>query len=332
MVATGLDAALSRAGMSTTDPAIAPSIDFARAGHERDGVEVLEVARGEILSKRLNAEVLICLSRTDLVLVVLPKRTGLFSRRTSEPANVPIPLAELSDLIESDEEFQGPSIYFFGTGDINPDFALRFASGAERDRMFGPIFDAQGGRFARWGVDLDVQNYVEDFERFYAEFATADRDEISGYAEAKYGEFYADSALGLAVEWRRCELVDAANPDQHMRVMRAAYPRPWSEAHPNARRVIVTLASQLFDADLLDGPYDESTFEFGEPLADIDVGPRRCQALITLASFAHAQSHPRAGEWVTAARAAMRTIPRDAIGPTAMTFWTESGLAAPGLT
>lgn len=104
---------------------------------------------------------------------------------------------------------------------------------------------------------------------------------------------------------------------------RLAFPFPWVDAAPGAKQVLVRLGGQLYDDGLLGPPYDERTFNPGEPITSADAGPARLIALMRLSGYASAVGHPRAPEWTLAARKGFPTVPPTAIPPKLRAQWPQ---------
>jgi hypothetical protein len=305
-----LSAALERAGLAPISSETQQLIEFgvgrAQAGEE----EVLEIAQAVWMTETHQGESLTILTREMLCVVLVPAATGML-RRKSSPASVEIPLTTVRDLIDDDKEFGGPVIFFFGAQDT-PDFLLTFRQRAERDRFYSCVFAAHRGEFSRWGLQLDPNNYIVDFDRFYAEIVGSGIEEpmeLISWVDQQYGDFRIDSALGLACEWRKRQLHDIKDPTgTSLRAALVGSPHPWSDV-PESRQIIVRLGEQLFDAGELEPPYDERSYETGEPMHALDAGPTRLLALMTLAGYGHELRDPRAQKFIDAASPHLGAIP-----------------------
>lgn len=315
------DAVLGRAGLRPPSPQVLGQLDAACAGVDGYTDAVLDVSLVRPPDGAPGGEALLVLMREAVALVTVRKR-GMF--KASEPKAITIPLAAFRGVVE-DDEVDGHAVVLVGR---EPDDSLGFVWGSapERHRMFRALMAAHDGRYEQWGLRLDPVNYVEDFDRYYAIIATEGPGQSDGWHEwfqERFGEFDIRNALGFAMEWRRCEIADSAGRKPPRRVMRIGSPQPWIDAAPGAQQVLVWLGSQLYDAGLLAPPYDERTFDTGEPVTDTDAGPARLVALITLAAYATAIGHPRAPEWTTAARAGIPTVPQTVFSPNVRALWSR---------
>jgi hypothetical protein len=290
--------------MPTPSSGVLDQLDAACRAAECNADDVLELSRAMFATETSSADVLVVLMRELLVHVAMHRR-GFF--KPAAPVATVHHLADYRDLGELDDaDLPGPAVMFLAP-DEGRHFMLIWHDRRERDRMFAAIFDAHRRRYARWGLRLNPANYVADYDRYYTEIRAngpTEQAALDDWVQREYGEFDLTNALGFAVEWRRCELGDDGGTEPSDRVMRISFPVPWDV--PEARPIIVRLGEQLYDEGLLAPPYDERTFETGEPLNPLDAGPARLIALITLAAYATALGHPRAGEWSEEAR---RTIP-----------------------
>jgi hypothetical protein len=258
--------------------------------------------------------------RKAIVMVTMRKR-GIF--KPLEPRPVTVPLADFKNVAEDHDRNQ-PAVILLAP---DPDQSLMFVweSASECHRMFRAIIAAHDGRYEQWGVQLDPEDYVEDFDRYYAQIVAEGPEQNDGWHEwfqQQFGEFDIRNALGFAMEWRHCEIMDAAGREPSSRVMRIGHPVPWIDAAPGARRVLVWLGGRLYDDGLLGTPYDERTYDTGEPLTGSDTGPARLIALITLAAHASAIGHPRAPEWIEAARAGIPAVPQTVFFPSLRELWS----------
>lgn len=316
-----LDLALERAGLQSPSSEMVDQLDAAGAP---DADDVLEVSRATWATETNGAEVLVVLNRESLVLVEMQKR-GFF--RPATPVAVTLRLGDYRDLGELDDaDLPGPAVMFLAP-DERDHFMLIWQDRRERDRMFAAMFDAHRGRYARWGLQLDPESYAADFDRYLEEIRANGPDDtglLHDWLQQEYGDFDLTNALGLAVEWRRCELDDESGREPSARVMRISSPAPWNK-HPEARRVIVRLGEGLYDKSLLGAPYDERSFGTGEPLHSLDAGPARLIALMTLAAYATAIDHPRAAEWAEAARTGIPAVPPSVFSDDVRAMWSQIG-------
>ena len=184
-------------------------------------------------------DVLVVLLRKTVVLVPMQKK-GFFGASQRNPRSVA--LADYSDVAEDDDIF-GHSV-LFPARDEDDHFLLSWQDPAECRRMFMAIFDAHRGRYSRWGVQLDPDNYGADFDRYYAQLIAECPDagggmDVFNWAEQEFGEFDVSNALGLAVDWRACELDDAAGREPSRRIGRLGFPEPWISNGAAAERVFL---------------------------------------------------------------------------------------------
>jgi hypothetical protein len=307
-----ISAALDRAGLLPPSPRVTVQLQAAWAAAGSSDETLLEISRAQWGNETHGPEeVLVVLLRKAVVLVSMQKR-GLFG--TPQPKSRPIALSDYRDLAE-DDEFFGHSVFFLAP-DEDDHFLLSWTDAEERHRMFVAIFNAHRGRYGRWGVQLDASEYGADFDRFYAQLvaeepATSSGMDVFNWAEQKFGEFEISNALGLAVDWRECELADATGREPSRRVARLSFPEPWIGNGIEAERVFLRLGEQLFDSDLLGAPYDERTFDTGEPITGNDAGPSRLIALMRVALMAKRFGHPRARSWIEMAREGITSVPPD---------------------
>ena len=324
MTGPGLRAALERADTAIGSAQARELIDLGLARIHAGAEDVLEVTGAFWQTETHGGDGVAILTREALCVVLAPIATGLLRRR-SAPACVAIPLTHVRDLIDDDAEFGGAVVFFAGS-DGHADFILRFERTAERDRFYRCVLAAHRGDFSRWGLQLDPANYVADFDRFYAELlATGIEDAIDllTWAEQRYGDFRIDSALGLAREWRGRELNDQKRPDGvSMRAALIGMPTIWGEV-PEARRVLLRLGEQLFDAGLLRPPYDERSWGSDEPLRAMDVGPARLLAVMTLAGYASELRDPRAQEFASAALPHLSAVPAGVFPEALRRLWSD---------
>jgi len=318
-------AALERAGLAPAASDISELIDFGLGRIEGNDDDVLEITQAVWQTETHGGESVTILTREMLCVVLVPVTTGMLRRTKSAPACVQIPFTAISDLIDDDAEMGGAVVFFVGAGE-NPDFLLRFERSAERDRFYPCVFAVHRGDFSRWGMQLDPADYAADFERFHAELVATgieDGARLDEWVEEKYGDYRIDNALGLALDWRRCELDDLARPDDgSRRVGRIGFPHPWGEV-PESHPVFVRLGEQLFDAGMLAPPYDERSFQNGEPLGSHDAGPRRLLALMTLAAYAQALRDPRAQELIDAVFPHLAEVPAAVFPQALRELWAE---------
>lgn len=317
-----LKAVLERAGMPAPSRQVLVQLDAACAGVEGHTNAVLDISHAEWATETDDEDVLVVLMRKIIILVAMHKR-GLF--KEPEPSPRTLVLAEYQDVAE-DDEFAGPTVWFLA-GEEDKQFLLKWEDADERDRMFRAIFAAHAGRYEQWGLQLDPANYVVDFDRYYAEIVAdgpSDPAALYDWTQQRYGEFDLTNALGLAEDWRRCVLDDEEGREPSSRVARIAIPSPWIEAGPQVRRVFVRLGEQLFDEGHLNPPYDERTFDTGEPIRPSDAGPARLIALMTLAVHAKALGHPRAATWIEAATTGMAVVPEAALPEELRAQWSRT--------
>jgi hypothetical protein len=316
-----VNAVLERAGMQPPPPEVLGQLHAACAGVEGYTDAVLDISLVRAADDLPGGEVLFVLMREKVVLVTMRKR-GMF--KSAEPKAITIPLATFKNFWQ-DDKLAEHGMVLLGR---DPDNSLVFAwrSADERYRMFRALMAAHSGRYEQWGIQFDPASYVEDFDRYYAIIALEGPRQDDGWHEwflERFGEFDTTSALGFAQEWRRCEIADAAGRQPSRRVMRLGSPVPWIDAAPDVPQVLVWLGSQLYDAGLLAPPYDERTFDTGEPIGNVDAGPARLVALMTLAAHASAIGHPRALEWTQAARAGIPAVPPTVFSPNLSTLWSQ---------
>ncbi|HTU79667.1 MAG TPA: hypothetical protein VMF09_12990 [Solirubrobacteraceae bacterium] len=309
--------------MPAPSPEVLAQLDVACRGVEGHADAVLEISRATWATETRSADVLVVLTRKSLVLVGMQKQ-GLFKPAT--PAAMTLRLADYNDLGEIEvEELAGPTVMFLAPEESRH-FMLSWPDPDERHRMFMAMFDAHRGNYARWGLQLDPANYVADFDRYYAQLVgegPSQSSDVYDWVKARFGEFYLSNALGLAMDWRMCELDDAARDASSRRVGRIALPLPWADEGPEAQRVIVRLGEQLFDAGLLGPPYDERTYKTDEPLTNGDTGPQRLLALMTLAGHAKILGNPRADEWISAARIGIPAVPPSIFSEAMRSLWSS---------
>jgi hypothetical protein len=313
---------LARATSLRWDERTLAQLKEALAASGGGAADVLELSRARWGNEEAGAnEALVVLTRETLVLVWAEKR-GLFGgARTVVSAK---PLSEYKEVGE-DDDFLPHSVFIFGY-DEDDTFLLNWADPDERHRMFKAIFSAQRGRFEQWGLQLDPAEYAADFDRYYGQMVAegpADASSLHGWIEQRHGEFDLSNALGLASAWRYAELQDAAGADPSNRIGQIGVSNLWSDVSPEARGVVVRLGEKLADEGLLDPPYDEVSFETGEGLSRVDAGPARLIALMTLAGLARAHGHPRADEWIGAARRGIPSVPPRVFPPSLRDLWAD---------
>lgn len=317
-----ITATLERAGMLPAPAEVLTQLRAAIGVVGGDADAILELSRASWGNETEGPEdVLVVLMRKAVVLVAMRKR-GLL--KPPEPSPMTRIFADYRDVAE-DDEFAGSSIFFL-SGEEDKEFLLMWPNAGERDRMFRAIFSAHAGRYAQWGLQLDPSNYEADFDRYYAQIVAegpADTSALLEWVEQRFGEFDISNALGFARDWRICELSDLEDREPSARVGRLAFPMPWIEVGESARSLFVRLGERLFDDGLLGPPYDECTFETGEPLSRNDAGPARLLGLMTLAGNAKALLHPRASEWIDAARAEIPAVPPTVFSESMRTLWSD---------
>lgn len=314
-------AALQRAGMSSPSADVIERLTLACQQLEGGADAVLEISQANWANEDQGTDVLVVQTRDGLLLVGKGRR-GRF--KPTETFGIRAPFDYCHDLAE-DDEIADASVFFLAKDGHKP-FLLSWTDEEERHRMFMAMFEAHRGIYSRWGLQLDPANYVADFDRYYAEIRAKGPTKTDGWhewLEQEYGEFDIANALGFAAEWRRCELEDEVGSETSSRVMRISFPQPWIDAGPEARRVIVRLGEQLYDEGLLGSPYDERTFDTGEPLSHRDEGPKRLIALMTMAGYANALRDPRAAEWIEAARKGIPAVPPTVFLDGLRELWSE---------
>lgn len=321
---SNVNAVLDRAGLlPAPPPRVLDQLHAACAGVDGYTDAVLDISLPRAPDDLPGGEALLVLMRKAVVVVTMRKR-GLF--KAAEPHPINLPLAQFENVAEDDELAQYALVLLARDRDQSLVFA--WESARERNRMFRAIIAAHDGRYEQWGLQLDPANYVQDFDRYYAQIVAEGPAGDDGWHEwfrQQFGEFDIRNALGFAMEWRYCEIQDAAGRAPSSRVMRIGYPVPWIDAAPGARHVLVRLGGQLSDDGLLGPPYDERSFDTGEPITASDAGPARLVALITLAAHASAIGHPRAPEWIEAARAGIPAVPQAVFSPNLRELWSGIG-------
>jgi hypothetical protein len=294
-----------------------------------DPTAILEVTGARWQTEARQADVIAALTREGLVLVEA-RREGLL--RTAGWSARLVRFAEIKDLIETDDaEWGGPSVFFLGVTE-DKHMVLTWAASAERDRMNPLLFQAHQGRFRAWGLQLDPDDYAEDFDRYYTELCRDGPDrpiDLYGWVEARHGEYDLANALGYALEWRRCVLDDLSGRQPSSRVSRIGFPYPWLDAGPSARRLILDQGKELYAEGLLSGPYDERSFGDDEPLVGVDAGPARLIALMTCAALARELNDAQAAELADAARAGIPVVPASVLSPDLRERWSVIGPALP---
>jgi hypothetical protein len=321
-----ISAVFERAGMLPPSSQTVAQLQAAWTAAGGSDGGLLEISRAQWGNETQGPEdVLVVLLRKTVVLVPMQKK-GFFGASQRNPRSVA--LADYSDVAEDDEIF-GHSVFFLAP-DEDDHFLLSWQDPAERRRMFMAIFDAHRGRYSRWGVQLDPDNYGADFDRYYAQLIAECPDagggmDVFNWAEQEFGEFDVSNALGLAVDWRACELDDAAGREPSRRVGRLGFPEPWISNGAAAERVFLRLGEQLFDAGLLDPPFDERTFDTGEPTTANDAGPARLIALMHLATLAKRFGHPRVQTWIDSAKEGIPSVPPELFSKDLRERWTAIG-------
>jgi hypothetical protein len=312
--------ALDRAGMAVASADVLERLTFACREIEGGADAILEISQADWATEEQGTDVLVVQSRGGLLLVGKGKR-GRF--KPMETFGIRAPFDYYQDVAE-DDEMAGASVFFLPKTEHKP-FLLSWSSSAERDRMFQSIFQAHAGRYEKWGLQLDPANYVADFDRYHAQLVAegpSESGDVYGWVTARFGEFYISNALGLAMDWRGCEIDDATRVGSSRRVARIAFPLPWVEEGAQAQRVIVRLGEQIADEGLLGPPYDERTYDTGEPLTHGDAGPQRLLALMTLAGYAKSLGSPRADAWITAARTGIPVVPPSIFSENMRSLWS----------
>jgi hypothetical protein len=321
-----ISATLERAGMLPPSSRAVAQLEAAWATAGGGDESLLEISRAQWGNETEGPEdVLVVLLRKTVVLVSMQKKGFLGA---PQPSPRPLALADYQDVGEDDEIF-GHSVVFLAP-DEDDHFLLSWRDAAERQRMFMAIFDAHRGRFGRWGVQLDPDSYGSDFERFHAQLVAEGPNagsamDVFNWAEQRFGEFDISNALGLAADWRGCELDDAAGREPSRRISRLGVPEPWISSGVEAQRVFLRLGEQLFDAGLLNAPYDERTFDTGEPITASDAGPARLIALMNLAMLAKRFGHPRAQTWIDNAKEGIPLVPPETFSKDLRERWSEVG-------
>jgi hypothetical protein len=322
MIGSRTTAALERAELAPPSAETGDLIQFGLVRIQGSDEDVLEVTEAFWQTESHGGEGVAILTREMLCLVLAPVAAGILRLSKTEPICVAIPFTEISDLVEDDKEMGGAVIFFFA----EENFILRFERTAERDRFCSCIFAAHRGEFSRWGMQLDRGNFPEDFTRFHAELVAAeitDPMEIRRWIESRYGDFAIDSALGLAESWRSSELQDASDPTEaSSRIRKICFPWPWVDV-PESHRTILDLGEQLFDAGMLDPPYDERSLANDDPLSSHDIGPRRLLALMIIAFYARKLRDPRAEEFIEAAKTHLGTVPPSVFSPKIHELWGD---------
>lgn len=320
-----VQAALKRASLYPPTPDVAELVRSACDHSEIDADEILEITRGGWGNEEQSADDVLIVQTRQAVFVILKVK-----RRLLQPGGIGrirFRYEWYHDLGEEDE-LAGAGVMFLGK-EGHKHFLLTFPTTHERDRMFRCLFEAHRGLFSRWSeLQLDPTNYMADFDHFYAQLLSEgpqQSSEVTQWVTERFGEFDLTNALGLAMSWRDAELRDKEQPDRSsLRVgMMAGGDIAWrAERHPEARRVYVRLAEQLYDEGVIGPPFDERS-STDEPLGPHDAGPKRLQVLMTLAAFAHVGHDPRAGEWIAAAQAGIVTVPPSVFTEKAREMWAE---------
>jgi hypothetical protein len=318
-------AALERGGLLPASPELLEQLTSACEHPEVAPDDILEISRAIWATDEQSADdVLVVQTRVGVFMIVKVKR------RLLQPGGM-VRVRCLYDWyqdVAEDDEMAGASVVFLAKPGHHH-FLLSFPNAAERHRMFLCLFEAHAGLFSRWGLQLDPNDYVADFDRFYAEIVAsgaATSEAIHRWTAENHGEYDLTNALGMAVWWRSAELSDEADATRAARVSMMAGGDVWwrADKQPQSRRVVVRLGEQLYDAGLLGPPYDERTFT-DDPLSRHDAGPTRLLALMTLAAFAHALRDPRAREWIDASREGIRTVPPAVFPDKLRELWEDIG-------
>lgn len=317
-------AALERAGLHPPSPVVAERVTLALGHADIEPDEILEFSEVDHGTEQQTLQdCLLVQTRQGMFMVTTVKR-GLF--RPDVPVRVRCLYSWYRDLIE-DDELAGPSVFFVA----NPghhDFLLSFKSTAERNRMFPGLFEAHRGRFVRWGMRLDPANFAEDFARFSAELRAGPGtvDEYKSWFADTYGDVDYLSALGLADACRSAQLWDERSPtgQQQARLFAGGAATWIGSKLPEARRTIVQVGEELYDAGLFGPPYDERTF-LDDEISHHDAGPLRLVGLITLASFARQVRDPRAEEWTEAAERGLARVEQITFPDSIRELWSDVG-------
>ncbi len=316
-------AVLERAGMLPAPEEVLAQLGAAMGCVGSDLDLLLEVSRALWATETEQEDVLVVLMREAVVLVGM-RKGGLF--RAPEPRARALQLGDYQYVAESDEILLN-SVTFLAPSEDDA-FLLGWRDSGERARMFRAIFAAHAGQYSQWGLQLDPADYAADFDRYYA-LVTAGPEDVTdwhSWLEQEFGDYDFRNALGLAAEWRRAELDDAAGQKPSSRVSRIASSGPWSAVGPEAQRVVLRLGEQLWEEGLLGPPYDEVSFHTDEELTNGDAGPARLVALMTIAAHAKALGHPRAEEWIEAARPGISMMPPKVFSKELRDLW--SGIEA----
>lgn len=293
---------------------------------EPDGI--LEITRADWGNEKQSADNVLVVQTQIGVFIVVRVQGGFLRSDKLGPIRC---LYEWYEHVAEDDEMAGTSVMFLAKpGHLH--FLLSFARAEERDRMFRCLFEAHAGSFARWGLQLDPANYVRDFDRYHAELCENGPDDpsaLTAWVAQEYGDFDLANALGFAREWREAELNERSGQRPAARVSQLRAVAFWHvEQYPEAREIVVRLGAQLFDEKRLGPPYDERTFP-DDPISHHDAGPKRLLLLMTLAGFSHAAGHPRADEWIAAARAGLPAIPASVLPDAVRALWQDIGELPP---
>ena len=316
----GLAVALDRASMPSSDTEAQELAAFGLRRIGGDAADVLEIGRAIWQTETHGGSGLVLLTREMLVVVLAPVAQGLL-RRMAPPACVQVPLTVVRDLIGNDDE--GPIIYFLADGE-HPDFLLRFERSGDRDRLLGPILSAHRGDFSRWTEPTAPGDYDAVFRRTLSSLEAIDPGGLSprDWAAQQHPDHDPIGPIGLAVDWRVAELDDLSGLTPSRRVLRVSSPWPWAD-DPDARRTILRLGEDLFDAGHLGPPYDERSFDISEPLSSLDAGPARLVAALTLAGLAHAVRDPRAPDFTEFALRGVHDVPPSVFSSRLRELWVD---------
>lgn len=179
---------------------------------------------------------------------------------------------------------------------------------------------------------LDPASFVADFDRYSAQLdakAPKDPGAVRDWLKTEIGDYDPRNAAGMAIEWYLDRLADS-QPDSRpgrpsSRVARITHSWIHLESSAEAKKVLVRLGEDLYDEGALAGPYDERSIndDADEPLWRSEAGPARLLALMTLAVYGHDLGHPRAAEWITAARAGIPTVPSSIFYENIRALWAR---------
>jgi hypothetical protein len=333
--APNVRAALERAGLWPPTAQTRERVERACRGLDDGADEILEISHADVRNESAGlGDLLLVLTRTRLIGLGEIRRGIL---RKTETAAIVVTLDHFYDLIE-DDELEPRSIILVAK-EGHRDILLTFRTLHERHRMFGCVFEAHRGDFSRWGTQLDPDAYEADFDRYYEEISREGPSTTDGWfewADQRYGDDAqtSGSALGCALAWRRAELDDQSplRPGSFSARLLFAVGN-WFRVRdaPAARRVLIRLCEQMYDAGLMDPPYDERTY-LDDPISSHDIGPKRLNALMLLAAHAKIAHDPRASEWLAAASRAIPTVPPTVFDYEVREAWAavEPGRIPPG--